>query len=517
MYSHHQPQQLSNLSKSLPPTPSQLHPAVLHETDPVPDDYFGESDEVPLPFPIKTIVADPQTGLSLTLISALGAGSYAVVYLAKEVASGTLYALKCLSKDRLTEDEVSVQKNEVVIHTSLPKHRNIIHLFNMFETTQHLFLLLEYSSGMDMYQWISMRADRADPGSGEPYSLTTRYCVIKSVFDQVLEGVAQVHQRGIAHRDLKPENFLVEFADGQYTVKITDFGLATTDTESDEFECGSKPYMSFECRNGLEKVYNVQMADIWSLGIILINLLYHRCPWSDPCPQDSYAFSDFLKSRIDFLQGRFEDMPGPVARWLGLRAFAFDSTNKTKWRRTRPTMDEWCEWMVDFVPRMLGQIDSTLDDDNEEEAYDCEEEYRAYLAYYEDDMVGREVEGEEIEDDDSDDEDMDTQVVPIAIQSSSFNDKKHSLLDPGRAYASYHVPSDIRNQHSFTSSSAPKFDSSAFYQPTRLRQESWSDAIDMEGTEDAEMDFSAPILFEESEEDDVHRIESDDDDSGGLA
>ncbi|KAF9128561.1 hypothetical protein BG015_004325 [Linnemannia schmuckeri] len=386
----------------------------------------------------------------------------------------------------------------------------------MFETTQHLFLLLEYSSGMDMYQWISMRADRSDPVSGEPYSLTTRYSVIKTVFDQVLEGVAQVHQRGIAHRDLKPENFLIEFVDGQYTVKITDFGLATTDTESDEFECGSKPYMSFECRNGLEKVYNVQMADIWSLGIILINLLYHRCPWSDPCPQDSYAFSEFLKSRIDFLQGRFEDMPGPVARWLGLRAFAFDSTNKTKWRRTRPTMGEWREWMIDFVPRMLGQIDSTLDDDDDEE-YDCEEEYRAYLAYYEDDMLGREVEGDEIEDDDSDDEDMGNQVVPIAIQSSSLKDKQHSFLDPGRAYASYHVPSDIRNQHSFTSSSAPKFDSSAFYQPTRLRQESWSDAIDMEGTEDAEMDFSAPILFEESEEDDVNRIESDDDDSGGLA
>ncbi|KAG0219859.1 hypothetical protein BGX33_000160 [Mortierella sp. NVP41] len=271
-----------------------------------------------------------------------------------------------------------------------------------------------------------------------------------------------------------------------------------------------------ECRNGLESVYNVQMSDIWSLGIILINLLYHRCPWSDPCPQDSYAFSEFLKSRVDFLQGRFEDMPGPVARWLGLRAFAFDSTNKTKWRRTRPTMDEWREWMVDFVPRMLGQIDSALDDVDDEDDYDCEEEYREYLAYYEDDMLGREVEGEEIRDDSSDDEDMDNQVVPIAIQSSSLKEKQHSLLDPGRAYASYHVPTDARHQHSF-SSSAPKFDPSAFYLPTRLRQESWSDAIDMEGTEDAEMDFSAPILFEESEEDDVNQLESDDDDSGGLA
>lgn len=128
---------------------------------------------------------------------------------------------------------------------SLPKHRNIVHLFNMFETTQHLFLLMEYASGMDMYQWISTRSDKVDPVSGAPHSPSSRYSVIKILFDQVLEGVGQVHLCGVAHRDLKPENFLIEYVDGQYTVKITDFGLATTDTESDEFECGSKPYMSF--------------------------------------------------------------------------------------------------------------------------------------------------------------------------------------------------------------------------------------------------------------------------------
>ncbi|KAK3811149.1 MAG: kinase-like domain-containing protein, partial [Benniella sp.] len=281
MYSH-QAKQQSILSRSLPPTPTQLHHPDPLDDDDASDDYFADSDDVPLPFPIKTIVADPQTGLSLTLVSALGAGSYAVVYLAKEVASGTLYALKCLGKDKLTEEEVTIQKNEVVIHTSLPKHKNIIHLFNMFETTDHLFLLLEYSSGMDMYHWISMRSDRSDPISGEPYSPKARFTVIKSIFDQVLEGVAQVHQCGVGHRDLKPENFLIEFVDGQYLVKLTDFGLATTDPESEEFECGSKPYMSFECRNGVDLKYDVQKSDMWSLGIILINLLYHRCPWSDP-------------------------------------------------------------------------------------------------------------------------------------------------------------------------------------------------------------------------------------------
>ncbi|KAF9920336.1 hypothetical protein BGZ65_011349, partial [Modicella reniformis] len=304
----------------------------------------------------------------------------------------------------------------------------------MFETTHHLFLLLEYSSGMDMYQWISMRSDRSDPESGEPYSVKTRFITIKSIFDQVLEGVSQVHRCGVAHRDLKPENFLIEFADGQYTVKLTDFGLATTDSESDEFECGSKPYMSFECRNGVDAMYDGQKADIWSLGIILINLLYHRCPWSDPCPQDSYTFSEFLKSRVDFLQRRFEDMPGPVARWLGLRAFAFVGTRKFKRQRHRPGLNEWKSWMVAFVPRMFGQMDSTLED---EEEYNDREEYREYLELYENDIFDQEVEGDEIfdrEDLPEDVEDTDNQTVPIKILS--LKEKQNLHPDPGPTYTS---------------------------------------------------------------------------------
>ena len=118
-----------------------------------------------------------------------------------------------------------------------------------------------------MYQWISMRADRSDPVSGEPYSLKTRYSVIKTVFDQVLEGVTQVHRCGVAHRDLKPENFLIEFADGQYTVKVTDFGLATTDTQSDEFECGSKPYMSFGKSDYPRRTITIDLRAVYKMAL----------------------------------------------------------------------------------------------------------------------------------------------------------------------------------------------------------------------------------------------------------
>jgi len=277
-----------------------------------------------------------------------------------------------------------------------------------------------------------------------------------------------------------------------------------------------------ECRNGLDPYYDVQLADFWSLGIILINLLYHRCPWSDPCPLESYAFSEFLRGRVDFLQRRFEDMPGPVARWLGLRAFSFAAFGSIKTRKhNRPRLKDWKEWMNDFVDRMLGQIEPLSDDEDDDEGeYETTQEDRKFLALFEEgyerqETMGCEPEGEDLEED----EEEDNQVVPIAIQSSSLKTQSAvpGYMGVGPQYATYHNAPQTKSPNVFMSSSVPKFDASSFYQPARLRQESWSNAIDVEGTEDAEMDFSAPILFEESEEEDTQTHGHDDnDDSAGL-
>ena len=121
------------------------------------------------------------------------------------------------------------------------------------------------------------------------------------MFSQMCEAVATCHENSVFHRDIKPENFIVTdgwttLPDGRserkVVVKLTDFGLSTTDVESADMDCGSAPYMSFgmselhavtdhsscsphdapECRNNIHPTYSPRAADVWSLGIVLINM-----------------------------------------------------------------------------------------------------------------------------------------------------------------------------------------------------------------------------------------------------
>ncbi|KAM0746118.1 kinase-like protein, partial [Meredithblackwellia eburnea MCA 4105] len=197
-----------------------------------------------------------------------------------------------------------------------------------------------------------------------------RLRLISRMFGQICSAVQACHDVGISHRDIKPENFIVmdgrdqggykgtmsqvqggKGAAGRVVVKITDWGLGTRETECEDFDCGSKPYMAYECRNNLHPTYDPRQADVWSLGLVLLNLLYHRNPWADPSHSDP-DFSAYVIDPVGFFLDRFEGIGEEVATFLSTRVFCDVLEMEGDKLRERVTAGEFGKWASRLVMMM---------------------------------------------------------------------------------------------------------------------------------------------------------------------
>ncbi|KFY25169.1 hypothetical protein V493_04787 [Pseudogymnoascus sp. VKM F-4281 (FW-2241)] len=226
----------------------------------------------------------------LQFLRTLGSGAYGVVHLAKDVRTGIQYAVKVLNKFNanglpLDARQQHFQQTEMQLHYEVSAHPNIVSLLRILDVADCTYVVMEYCPEGDLFLNITERG---------------RYVgndlAAKTVFLQILDAVAHCHRLGVYHRDLKPENILV--SDGGSQVKLADFGLATTDSFSSDFGCGSTFYMSPECQDQSSGMpfYACAPNDIWSLGVILVNLTCGRNPWKSASTKDS-TFRAYLADR----------------------------------------------------------------------------------------------------------------------------------------------------------------------------------------------------------------------------
>jgi serine/threonine protein kinase len=239
-----------------------------------------------------------QIGLTLNnkfkLLSILGEGSFAVVFFGEHLYNGNHVAIKCLYKTGLSDNQLLIQKEEVDILSKLTEHDFIISLLETIETEDHLYMVMEYCE-TDLFDGITN-------GGLLEYSETFR------LFSELVEAVAICHENGIYHRDLKPENVLLNNKINP-SIRLADFGLSTKDDLSTDFGCGSVSYMSPECHNANTTIplpYLSSANDVWSLGIILINFLTGKNPWSKPSSTDKHFRSHMLtKHSVDSFRTQF--------------------------------------------------------------------------------------------------------------------------------------------------------------------------------------------------------------------
>lgn len=251
----------------------------------------------------------------------IGSGAFGTVNIAEHRTSGDKVAVKCISKTRIQRQNMGAQVKKEITTMKKLDHPNIVGIKEVLMSNSHLYLVLEYCGGGELFTKIATQGKLSE-------NVTKRY------FKQIMDAVKFCHNRFVCHRDIKPENILLDAHDN---IKIADFGFASimepepgsdmgadgNDTNTrlstigEDFEnngpieplrdfvpasdtslppkpnkfrnlpskrmqkmstmCGTTQYMAPEIVN--RDSYRGDKADIWSCGIVLFVLLAGYLPF----------------------------------------------------------------------------------------------------------------------------------------------------------------------------------------------------------------------------------------------
>ncbi|RYG73786.1 serine/threonine protein kinase [bacterium] len=225
----------------------------------------------------------------------LGEGGMGTVYLATDNIQRQV-AVKAL-RPQLTHDENRLDRfrSEAVALGRL-HHPNIASLFHLLEENDNLYMVMEFVDGQTLDDLISQNG-----------ALPPRLAL--DILVDGLQGFEHAHSRGVIHRDIKASNLMVS-AEG--TTKIMDFGIARMDgaarlTQAGR-QIGTLEYMSPEQVQGGEQDAR---SDIYSLGILLFELLTGRVPFTDA--------SDF-----ELMRAHLEKAPASIRHFVPSLPAALD-------------------------------------------------------------------------------------------------------------------------------------------------------------------------------------------------
>ncbi|EMR08201.1 hypothetical protein PNEG_03371 [Pneumocystis murina B123] len=271
-------------------------------------------------------------GNSYTVIRTLNRGSYGIVLLAHDCQNFQV-AVKVLVQSS------PEYKTEFEILSTLPPSKHIISYKTSFSENGYFFIVLEYYPLGDLYESIISNRLPKDTEA------------IRSFMLQLIDGVSFLHKNGVYHRDLKPENILLfyDIENNSISVKIGDFGLATTQKVVNDVGTGSNRYMAPEQYEipvfhsfGVYH-YDASKVDIWALGICLLNIVFSKNPFKIPSVSD-LIFSDYIRDPISLFDV-FPNMSEDTFKVLQCSLVC--SPEKRSLDEMRSAIENLLEWTVD--------------------------------------------------------------------------------------------------------------------------------------------------------------------------
>jgi len=190
----------------------------------------------------------------------IGSGAFSTIHKAYKKDSPQTYAVKKISYNSNINN--NNYKKEFTLLRKL-NHKNIIKLHDIIIDTnsEYIYLILDYYKNGDLANFLKNR------------SLKEKFT--KNYMFQLRDGLKYLIDHSVIHRDLKPQNILLT---DDYILKITDFGLARYYNNDNMITtiCGSPLYMAPEILK--KKKYSIK-SDLWSVGVILYQMLYGTLPY----------------------------------------------------------------------------------------------------------------------------------------------------------------------------------------------------------------------------------------------
>ncbi len=210
----------------------------------------------------------------------LGKGSYGEVVLMRNKVTKELVAMKVIEKTNVgSPNLLHALINEINIQKRL-RHENIVRLLGHMEDLHRIYIIMEYVDRGNLFQLIRRRGKLPEK---ETFFFFTQTC----------SAIHFLHANKLMHRDIKPENLLVT---DKCRLKLCDFGCCTQcDLDNRRTFCGTIEYMAPEV---IRRAGYGEKADIWSLGVLLYEMLHGYAPFHGRGDQETISM--IMENKLTF-------------------------------------------------------------------------------------------------------------------------------------------------------------------------------------------------------------------------
>ena len=230
----------------------------------------------------------------------IGKGAFSNVYLYKDIISQEKYAVKIMEKDFILKnlETLEIINKEIEIQSRI-NHPNIIRLYNIYENSNTIYMIMEYLNNGNLFSLIRRKKGLIEI---EAYKY----------FSQIVNAIKFLHKNNIIHRDIKPENILL---DNKYNCKLCDFGWSVIlkDNSSRNTFCGTIEYMAPEIINNEQYDKSI---DIWSLGVLLFEMIHGFNPFENNKKNINLLFDNIKHQNLKFQENISDECKDLIQKML---------------------------------------------------------------------------------------------------------------------------------------------------------------------------------------------------------